>query len=175
MTENTAPLREGRDPFVELCGRAVPEVYAYLLARCGDRLIAEDLTSDALLAAVAAVRRNPSVELTTGWFIVVARRRLIDHWRRDAREQRRRGMLDDDVADVHDDQWGEPLDIDACLAALQRLGPHHRAALTLRYLDGMHVAEVACELGRGLHATEALLQRARRALRHAYEEVQAHA
>jgi RNA polymerase sigma-70 factor (ECF subfamily) len=55
-------------------------------------------------------------------------------------------------------------------AALDRVGPHHRAALTLRYLDGLPVAEVAENLGRGLHATEALLQRARRALRAAYVE-----
>jgi RNA polymerase sigma-70 factor (ECF subfamily) len=40
--------------------------------------------------------------------------------------------------------------------------------LTLRYLDGLPVAEVAEHLGRGLHATEALLQRARAALRRIY-------
>ena len=53
---------------------------------------------------------------------------------------------------------------------LGRLGAHHRAALTLRYLDGLPVAEVADHLGRTLHATEALLVRARRAFRSAYEE-----
>jgi RNA polymerase sigma-70 factor (ECF subfamily) len=48
------------------------------------------------------------------------------------------------------------------------LGPHHRAALTLRYLDGLPVLEVAAHLGRTLHATEALLVRARAAFRQAY-------
>jgi RNA polymerase sigma-70 factor (ECF subfamily) len=38
-------------------------------------------------------------------------------------------------------------------------GPH-RAALTLRYLDGLPVADVAACLGRSLHATETLLARA---------------
>ena len=52
---------------------------------------------------------------------------------------------------------------------LGRLGAHHRAALTLRYLDGLPVAEVADHLGRTLHATEALLVRARLAFRRAYE------
>lgn len=36
------------------------------------------------------------------------------------------------------------------------LGPHHRAALTLRYLDDLPVPEVASCLGRSLHATETL-------------------
>jgi RNA polymerase sigma-70 factor (ECF subfamily) len=42
--------------------------------------------------------------------------------------------------------------------------------LTLRYLDDLSVPEVASELGRTVHATEALLSRARRAFRRAYDE-----
>ena len=53
---------------------------------------------------------------------------------------------------------------------LATLGAHHRAALTLRYLDGLSVPEVAQHLGRTVHATEALLVRARTAFRRAYEE-----
>jgi RNA polymerase sigma-70 factor (ECF subfamily) len=52
----------------------------------------------------------------------------------------------------------------ACLPAPQR------AALTLRYLDGLPVAEVATHLGRSLRATETLLVRARAALRRVYQE-----
>ena len=53
---------------------------------------------------------------------------------------------------------------------LDRLGAHHRAALTLRYLDGLSVPEVADLLGRTVHATEALLVRARNAFRVEYAE-----
>ena len=52
---------------------------------------------------------------------------------------------------------------------LEQLGAHHRSALTLRYLDGLSVPEVAAVLGRTVHATEALLVRARRAFRDIYE------
>ena len=44
----------------------------------------------------------------------------------------------------------------------------HRTALTLRYLDGLPVPEVAALLDRTVHATEALLVRARLAFRRAY-------
>lgn len=44
----------------------------------------------------------------------------------------------------------------------------HRAALTLRYLDGLPVPEVARALGRTVHATEAVLTRARAAFRRSY-------
>lgn len=53
---------------------------------------------------------------------------------------------------------------------LDRLGAHHRAALTLRYLDDLPVPEVAALLERTVHATEALLVRARAAFRRAYGE-----
>jgi len=53
---------------------------------------------------------------------------------------------------------------------LERLGAHHRVALTLRYVDDLSVREVAAHLDRTVHATEALLVRARAAFRHSYDE-----
>jgi RNA polymerase sigma-70 factor (ECF subfamily) len=53
---------------------------------------------------------------------------------------------------------------------LSALGSHHRAALTLRYVDALPVAEVAELLGRTPDATEALLVRARKAYRRIYTE-----
>jgi RNA polymerase sigma-70 factor (ECF subfamily) len=61
------------------------------------------------------------------------------------------------------------LDAVTARAVLERLGPQHRLALTLRYLDGLPVPEVARLLDRTLHATEALLVRARAAFRRAYD------
>jgi RNA polymerase sigma-70 factor (ECF subfamily) len=61
------------------------------------------------------------------------------------------------------------LDVITAREVLDRLGPHHRLALTLRYLDGLPVPEVAQLLDRTLHATEALLVRARAAFRRAYD------
>ena len=53
--------------------------------------------------------------------------------------------------------------------ALASLGVHHRSALTLRYLDGLPVREVADLLGRTVGATEVLLVRAKAAFRARYE------
>ncbi|MDQ6911220.1 MAG: RNA polymerase subunit sigma-24, partial [Actinomycetota bacterium] len=47
---------------------------------------------------------------------------------------------------------------------------HYRAALTLRYLDDLPVPRVAALLDRSVHATEAMLVRARAAFRRAYGE-----
>src|SRR6476646_8860276 len=175
MTELRWEVGEPPESFVDFCAGALPEVYGYLLARSGDPATAEDLTSATFEAAVSAVRRATVTDLSTGWLIVVARRRLIDHWRREERDARRlETFACDDVQTALDD-WSDAVDPGVGMLALMRLGPHHRAALTLRYVDGLSVADVARELARGHDATEALLQRARRAFRRAYEEVRTHA
>jgi RNA polymerase sigma-70 factor (ECF subfamily) len=70
-----------------------------------------------------------------------------------------------------EDHWDVQLDVVRARETLERLGPHHRAALTLRYLDDLPVPRVAALLERTVHATEALLVRARIAFRRAYGEV----
>ena len=153
---------------LELYDDALPHVYGYLLARCGDAGLAEDLTAEAFLAAVQAVRKPGSAGPSVPWLIGVARHKLADHWRQVEREQRRARLLEGDAADAAD-PWDAALDRIRARDVLGRLGPHHRAALTLRYLDGLPVPEVARHLDRTVHATEALLVRARAAFRRSYE------
>ena len=151
--------------------RALPQVYGYLLPRCGSTVVAEDLTAETFMAAVAAVRqgRVRVPEVTVAWLVGVARHKLADHWRRAAREQRSLAAVAV-LAEEAGDPWEERLDAQAAHAALARLPGPQRAALTLRYLDGLPVGEVAACLGRSVHATETLLVRARAALRRIYRE-----
>jgi RNA polymerase sigma-70 factor (ECF subfamily) len=153
---------------LELYDEALPDVYGYLLSRCGARPLAEDLTAETFLAAVDAVRRSDPPPVDTPWLIGGARHKLVDHWRRAAREER--GLQAVGERPAAEDPWDEQLDALHARATLDRLGPHHRAALTLRYLDDLPVPDVAALLGRTLHATEALLVRARAAFRRAYDE-----
>jgi len=166
----TQPQTSG-DAVAAIYRRALPQVYGYLLPRCGSTVVAEDLTAETFMAAVTAVRqgRVQAPELTVAWLVGVARHKLADHWRRSAREQR--GLAEVAVlTEEAGDPWDEHLDVQAAHAALARLPGPQRAALTLRYLDGLPVAEVSECLGRSLHATETLLVRARAALRRVYRE-----
>ena len=147
---------------------ALPEVYGYLLRRCDGPTVAEDLTAETFLAAVAAVQKGTVPTMTTAWLVGVARHKLVDHWRKRARDERNLQAVADEPTE-QDDPWDAHLDAAVAHEVLGRLGAHHRAALTLRYLDGLPVADVAEHLGRTLHATEALLVRARLAFRRAYE------
>jgi RNA polymerase sigma-70 factor (ECF subfamily) len=150
---------------------ALPQVYGYLLRRCGNRDLAEELTSETFLAAAGVVHRADPPPMDVGWLIGVARHKLADHWRARFREQRTlRAVATDPIVDAATiDPWDAQLDALRAQAVLARLVPQHRAALTLRYVDDLSVPQVADLLGRTVAAAEALLVRARREFRDIYD------
>lgn len=167
MGNGPMPATDGADRLLALYDQALPDVFGYLVRRCPEP-VAEELTSETFLAAVSAVRRGTVEHLTTPWLMTVARNKLVDHWRRQAREERKRHLVSVPELPPDDTDWDDQLDEHRALTVLRTLGAHHQAALTLRYLDGLSVPDVADRLGRTVHATEALLVRARSAFRRAY-------
>jgi len=149
---------------------SLPYVYGYLLSRCGRRWLAEDLTADTFLAAADAVQSDRPAPLTRSWLVGIARHKLADHWRREARDAVRLQALRSAAREQIDDPWDAVLDRDVACATLQGLSPMHRLGLTLRYFDDLPVPEVAEAIGRSVQATEALLVRARSAFRRAYPD-----
>jgi RNA polymerase sigma-70 factor, ECF subfamily len=148
---------------------ALPQVYGYLIARCGSRELAEELTSETFLGAADAVRRGAAPRVDVPWLIGIARHKLVDQWRRAAREQRNLRAVAGEPDPEHLGP-GDPAHLDALRAhaVLDRLAPQHRLVLTLRYVDDLPVARVAALLERTVHATEALLVRAKAAFRTEY-------
>jgi RNA polymerase sigma-70 factor (ECF subfamily) len=164
-------LPDARRTLLALYDEALPVVYGYFVRRCGDRGTAEDLTSDTFLAACQTVKdaagRGDPPPIAIPWLLGVARHKLADHYRR------RRDPMP--VADPPEppaaaDDWDAELDRLVAESVLQRLSEPHRAVLVLRYLDDCSVGECAELLGRTLHATEALLVRAKKAFRKEYPE-----
>jgi RNA polymerase sigma-70 factor (ECF subfamily) len=169
-SERAATPTPDRAAFLDFYDRVLPQVYGYLVRRCATRALAEDFTAEAFLAAVDAVRSGWDTKFSVPRIIGVARHKLIDHWRRQAREQRGVQVLGEEAQDGADaGPWDASLNAVRAQQTLDIIAPPHRAALTLRYLDDLPVPEVAGALGRTVHATEALLVRARASFRGAYE------
>ena len=164
MHASEPATRVGVDQILADIDRSLPAVYDYLLHRCGGRALAEDLTSETVLATVERVRGGQLDSIEVGYLIGIARHKLVDHWRRQEREQRHLAVLRSGGA-IADDMVFEP---GRATAVLAELNPMQRAALTLRYVDDLPVPEVARVLGRSVHATETLLVRAKRAFRSHY-------
>jgi len=158
--------------FLELYDDALPHVYGYLVRRCSNAATAEDLTAETFLAAVSALHNNrpdgDRLDMNVPWLIGTARHKLIDHWRRTERRKEELADLWDDLA--VDDPTNEAIEAATAHAVLARLAPTHRAVLMLRYIDDLAVGDVATTLGRTVHATEALLTRAKAAFRNHAKE-----
>ncbi len=158
--------------YLDLYDDALPEVYGYVVRRVGSDIVAEDVTAEAFLSAMDTIKRGVVVEPSIPWMIGVARHKVADHWRRQAREDRRLQAAAREVAVSDDpgnlDDWNQVLDAQLAHETLAMLSPHHRAVLSLRYLDSLPVGEIAHLLGRTVGATEALLTRAKAAFRAAY-------
>lgn len=167
MSTSSQPGGDAARALAALYDDAVPQVYGYLLPRCRDVTIAEDLTAESFLAAASAVGGG-TVEVSIGWLIGIARHKLVDHWRRQERETRNVELLSS--LPIVDDPWDEFIEMQRAHEVLSRLPAPQRAALVLRYLDDLPVAEVAELLGRSLRGTETLLVRSRAAFRRLYQE-----
>ena len=77
---------------------AVPRVYRYLMARCGDQSLAEEVTQEAFVEAIRASRQFVAKSDLVTWICAIGRNRLVDHVRRDRRSADRHLRLIDQRA-----------------------------------------------------------------------------
>jgi RNA polymerase sigma-70 factor (ECF subfamily) len=172
MTGDPQPLGASAPAaFTAFYHQVVGDVYRYFFRSTGgQRNVAEDLTQETFLASVRAFNGGHPDAFTRPWIFGVARHKLIDHYRRQTREQTKLTMV-----------WNEPgneavlvpqgfTEADA-VELLADLPALHRLILTLRYLDDLPVAEIGPLIGRSFSATQSLLLRARRSLERRLEEV----
>jgi RNA polymerase sigma-70 factor (ECF subfamily) len=153
--------------------RSLPSVYGYLLRRCGgDASLAEDLAQTAFIEAVQRRGSYDGRSDPLTWIIGIARHKLVDTWRRQARDEHRRLQLEvrEIALSAEDRPWRQADDGEQLAALLGRLPALQRAALVLHYGDGLPVREAARRIHRSESATESLLTRGRVALREAWQE-----
>lgn len=146
--------REGLMAFYE---SAFSEVYrsAARLTR-GDGPAAEDLVQEAFVRLTRSARAGDVDKVGVGWMVTTVRRLHIDRLRSDEREARRVWLVSAAVVEARST---EPL---AMSGVLDALSPRERAAVVLRYIEDLPVADVAELMDTTVRATESLLQRAKR-------------
>lgn len=161
----TTPDRDDAD-LVALYDATIDDVYRYASRLTGgDRAGTDDLVQETYLGVLRRMLAGEQLELTAGYLIVACRSRFLDQLkadrRRTAREERSRASRPTPSPEPETTLATETL---ALLPADQR------AALVLRYVDDLPVAEVARQLDRSVRATESLLARGRAALRALLQE-----
>ncbi|HYM50937.1 MAG TPA: RNA polymerase sigma factor [Candidatus Limnocylindrales bacterium] len=122
----------------------VTAIYQYIYSRVGNRVDAEDLTSQVFVKAINGMRDDVSVAELRSWLYRVAQTTLADHWREYYAEDR---------TELQDNLASPPPTRENSEAAqrvetlLETLPEQYRRVLELRFLRGYSVREVAQELG----------------------------
>jgi len=147
-----------------------PRVYAYLYSRTGSAAVAEELTQETFIEVVRSPRSFDGRSDALPWVIGVARHRLFRHFRRTKLDDGRSGDLirEIEIRGEDDRSWRNMEQRDGVSSAMGALAADQRAALMLRFVDGLSVNEVAATIGRSEDATESLIRRARQAFEHSY-------
>lgn len=153
------------DAVRRLLDESGPVVYGFIFGRVGGNpSVAEDLVQETLLEAVRSSHTFRGDSALTTWLCTIARRRLARFYDSERKADVTRAGLSL-VRDVPDHAEEDIDRADEVLRALGRLSAMHRQVLVMKYLDEMHVSEMAAELGKTKVQVQSLLQRARESLR----------
>jgi RNA polymerase sigma-70 factor (ECF subfamily) len=150
--------------FDELYRRYHGRLVGYCQRRVGDRHVAEELAQEAFVRALRAMPRFAGERRFYPWMTVIAQRLCIDHHRKASRVEPAAEVDAGTVEADHDELWAA-VDRGHLGAAVERLAPRHREILELREQRGWSYQQIADHLDVPLTTVEALLHRARKALR----------
>lgn len=165
--------------FEILYGRHKDALYRFVRRQCGDAQLAYDLVHDIWLKVIGARRRyRPDARFTT-YLFTLARNRLIDHYRAQARQPPGLGVTANPV-DVQDlpDRDGEGPDeraqvrelVDRSLALVQSL-PQDQREILLLYIEGFRMGEIGAIAGVPAETARSRLRRGLRKLKKELEEL----
>jgi len=163
--------RGDRAAFEELYRRTSPWLAIRLRRRCADDELVAEVMQETYLAVwrAAAAFAGTGVDGTAvGWLWTIAARRLVDAFRRRARDARPpRVAMPLTVAPAADDEVLQATLDDPIGGALRQLAPELRQVLQAMVLDGLTVRETSVLLGVPEGTVKTRARRARIALREA--------
>lgn len=156
----------------DLSDQYLPSVWRFVYGKVnGDRHLAEDIVSEAVLALIKAAA-DPEVEIQNpgGWLRTVASNKVADHFRAAARVQH---LIDDakQNSDTFDDndagkQHEKQERRTEVRDVMDELSDQQRMALEWKYVEKLSVREIAERLDTSEKAAESILFRARKEFRH---------
>lgn len=136
-------VRGDRAAFGELVRRAGPSVFSLLRRMGAQPALADDLTQDAMIAALNGLAGFSGRTRFANWTMTIAARLYLKRFRKEARTvvmaEPRQGRSDDDAAI----QSAERVDLDRALA---RLSQPERLCVSLCHGAGMTHDEIAVAL-----------------------------
>lgn len=147
----------------EIYDRYEGKIYAYIFRRTGEPELANDLTAQVFMKVLEAIRKKNAWQSSfSGWIYRIAHNAVIDYYRR--RDRRNHVPIDEApilmATDYNPAQTAEKnMDAEQLRAAIRRLTEEQAAVVSLRFLEGYSIAEVAKMMEKTEGAIKALQYR----------------
>lgn len=153
----------------ELYDRYEARIYSYIYRRTGNESLAEDLTAQVFLKMLEAIRSDKGWHSSfSGWLYRIAHNAVIDYYRQ--RDRQQQVSLEDTLTTTASDHnpvvmAEASLDAQRLRMAIDRLTEEQSEVITLRFLEGYSISEVAEMLDKSEGSIKALQYRAVTTLR----------
>ncbi len=164
--------RAKKDPraFASLYRMHCRAVAGYVYRRTGDAHATEDIVSEVFLAALRHLPRYRHRGVPIRYWLYRIATNVVNRWVR----RRRNGLTVDAAVDLDEhaatsDNGEHAATREIAQQAMLRLSPKHQTVLSLHYLEGLSVEEVAAVVGCRIGTVKSRLSRAREALRYRLE------
>lgn len=162
----------------ELYDRYEARIYSYIFRRTGNDVVAEDLTAQVFLKMLEAVRDQKAWHSSfSGWLYRIAHNAVIDYYRKRDRQQH---VAIEDALTVptteHNPVLVTEMNLDAVRlrGAIARLTDEQAEVVTLRFLEGYSISEVAMMMDKTEGSIKALQYRAVSTLRQLLQHEEFH-
>ena len=169
------------------------ELYRFALSRVSDADVAEELVQETFLSALDGLATFRAEASERTWLFIILRRKIIDHYRRQARvrhvgldELTEAGSTEADFFTPQNGHWAGAqtpvswLNADAALEqqelhevlrrCQERLSPQHGAVFALRFVEELSADEICQELGLSAANYWVIVHRAKLQLRRCLEK-----
>jgi len=161
--------RNDQEAIATLYDLYAPKIYSYIYRRVNDQLVTEDLTGQVFLRMIEAVRTQSAWHTSfSGWLYRIAHNLVVDHYRRRGRAIHTDIDESPNIPAQDSDPYKKAaalLDSDALLRAIGELTEEQAQVVTLRFLEGYSITEVATLLDKTEGAIKALQYRGVASLR----------
>lgn len=153
----------------ELYDRYEARIYSYIYRRTGNESLAEDLAAQVFLKMLEAIRSDKGWHSSfSGWLYRIAHNAVIDYYRQ--RDRQQQVSLEDTLTTTASDHnpvvmAEASLDAQRLRMAIGRLTEEQSEVITLRFLEGYSISEVAEMLDKSEGSIKALQYRAVTTLR----------
>lgn len=140
-------------------------IFGYILALVRNWQSAEELFQEVSLVVLQKGQQGEAVERFLPWSREIARRMVLDHWKRGARGRRILGERALDAVDrAFEERDEEPAATDLLRSlrrCLEKLPGHLRRIVDLRYSESLPLDEIARRLERSAGSVQVALSRIR--------------